>query len=107
MTKVYDEELIANWLCHKVAAYAKIPIEHIETDSNVSETYGLSSIDAISLFGELEEFIGSPVSPSILFDYSTIEELANHLALRDGKAHQFLYRLHVYLNSRELDTNLG
>jgi acyl carrier protein len=98
MIKIYDEELISFWLREKISDYSKISCEHIETDTQISETYGLSSLDAVSLIGELEDWVGADISPSILFEYSTIDDLSEHLAIRDGIAKQFHYRLHLFLN---------
>lgn len=98
MNKIYDEELISDWLREKISGFTKIPLEEIETDINISENYGLTSLDAISLIGELEEWVGASISPSILFEYSTIEELSTHLSLRDGIAKQFHYRLNLFLD---------
>lgn len=98
MNKIYDDELISIWLVEKISEYSKIFIENIETDVHISETYGLSSLDAVSLIGELEEWVGATISPAILFEHSTIEELSEHLAARDGIACQFQYRLHLFLN---------
>lgn len=98
MVKIYDEELISNWLRKKISEYSKISYDLIDTDVHVSQTYGLSSLDMLSLIGELEDWVGTVISPSILFEYSTIEDLSEFLSKRDGIAKQFLFRLHQFLN---------
>ena len=42
--------------------------------------YGLSSLDAITLSGDMEEFIGRRLSPTITYDYPSIATLSNFLA---------------------------
>lgn len=45
--------------------------------------YGLDSMVAVGLSGELEQLLGRAVSPSVAWEYPTIAELARHLA--DGR----------------------
>lgn len=42
--------------------------------------YGLGSVQAVSLTGDLETFLNRKLSPTLAWDYPTIELLANHLA---------------------------
>ena len=42
--------------------------------------YGLGSVQAVSLTGDLEVFLNRKLSPTLAWDYPTIELLANHLA---------------------------
>jgi amino acid adenylation domain-containing protein/thioester reductase-like protein len=42
--------------------------------------YGLGSVQAVSLTGDLETFLDRKLSPTLAWDYPTIELLANHLA---------------------------
>jgi acyl carrier protein len=44
---------------------------------------GLDSADAIGLVGELEDFVGRPLSASLPYTYPTIERLAGALANGD------------------------
>ncbi len=45
---------------------------------------GLDSADAVTLMGELEDFVGRPLSASLPYTFPTIERLARHLAKSDG-----------------------
>jgi acyl carrier protein len=45
---------------------------------------GLDSADAIGLIGELEDFVGQPLSASLPYTHPTIEELARLLANGGG-----------------------
>ena len=42
--------------------------------------YGLGSVQAVSLTGDLEVFLDRKLSPTLAWDYPTIESLANYLA---------------------------
>jgi acyl carrier protein len=44
------------------------------------EKLGLDSADAVRLVGELEDFVGRPLSASLPYNYPTIERLARCLA---------------------------
>lgn len=44
---------------------------------------GLNSLQAVSLTGELEAWLGRRVSPTLAYEYPTIEQLAQHL-VREG-----------------------
>jgi acyl carrier protein len=42
--------------------------------------YGLSSIAALTLSGDMEVWLGCELEPTLVWDYPTIEELSNYLA---------------------------
>lgn len=44
------------------------------------DRYGLDSSAAIGLTGDLEDWLGSEVDPTLLYDYPTIEGLVKHLS---------------------------
>ncbi|GBF80594.1 acyl carrier protein [Aphanothece sacrum] len=69
---------IENWLISYVSQL--LEIEPIKIDTQVSfNEYGLDSSAAIVLTGDLQEFIGSELDPTLLFDYPTIDALANYI----------------------------
>ena len=72
-------EAIATWLTAKLAERLKIEPEQIDIHKDLTE-YGLDSIEAVNLSGELENFIGYRLSPTLLWDYPTVEDLAQYLA---------------------------
>jgi acyl carrier protein len=47
------------------------------------EKLGLDSADAVRLVGELEDFVGRPLSAALPYTYPTIEQLARCLANGD------------------------
>lgn len=44
---------------------------------------GLDSADAVTLMGELEDFVGRPLSAKLPYTFPTIEQLAHRLANGD------------------------
>lgn len=70
---------IRDWLARRIAEIKEItPLSRIDTTADIN-IYGLSSLEAMSLSGEIEEQIGSRVSPAILYDYPSIDALSQHL----------------------------
>ncbi|MEM7391782.1 MAG: beta-ketoacyl synthase N-terminal-like domain-containing protein, partial [Verrucomicrobiota bacterium] len=68
-----------NWLIQFLSAELKIPPERIAPDLPLSR-FGLDSALAIELSGRLEEALGRHLSPSLFFDYPTINMLSDYLA---------------------------
>lgn len=44
------------------------------------DQYGLDSSAAVGMTGDLEDWMGRKIDPTLLYDYPTIEALAQHLA---------------------------
>ena len=42
--------------------------------------YGLTSIDAVVLAAELQEWLGVPVSPTLTWEYPTVSAVAGYLS---------------------------
>ena len=70
---------IEKWLVARIARHFDIPPHEVNChDPFVS--YGLDSAAAVSLSGELEEWLGRSLSPTLVYDYPSIIQLAQHLA---------------------------
>ncbi|MGK7893606.1 MAG: aminotransferase class I/II-fold pyridoxal phosphate-dependent enzyme [Xenococcus sp. (in: cyanobacteria)] len=72
-------EVIEGWLIDKVAESLQIEPYEIDIDREFSD-YGLDSVEAINVSGELENYLGCRLSPTLLWDYQTIASLAEYLA---------------------------
>jgi acyl carrier protein len=72
-------EAIRNWLISELAQRLKIEAQKIDVRKPL-EQYGLDSLDAVLLSGELEDWVGQPLSPTLLYEYPTIEALTQHLS---------------------------
>jgi acyl carrier protein len=73
-----DEALIRQWLIAKLSKVVGIPITDVDPTLNFVE-YGLDSMQAVRLSGDLERWMGFELPPILLYDYPTIDELARCL----------------------------
>jgi acyl carrier protein len=74
---------IEQWLVRWVSKALKVSAEAIVLDEPLVDL-GLSSRQAVQLSGDLEEFLGTEVEPSLVWDYPTIRGLAEHLDSESG-----------------------
>lgn len=72
-------EEIEAWLLAKIAEHTQILPVEINIRQPLAE-YGLNSLAAVRISGELQEWIGREFSPTLLYDYPTLEGLARHIA---------------------------
>ncbi len=66
-----------------VVNYLSDLVEIDEDDVDITipfDRYGLDSSAAVGLTGELEDWLGKEVPPTLLYDYPTIEALVEHLS---------------------------
>jgi len=76
---VVDVEAITAWLVGRVAARLGVGADAIDVRQPFS-SFGLGSLDAVSMTGELATWIGRELSATLLYEQSTIESLATYLA---------------------------
>ncbi len=69
---------IEQWLQAAVAEAVEKPAPTIALDVPLSEM-GLDSVAAVALTGDLEDWSGLEVDPTLIFDYPTIQALAEYL----------------------------
>jgi polyketide synthase 12 len=72
-------EEIRSWLVAKVAELLHIAPCEVDVRQPFAG-FGLSSVQAVSLSGELEDWLRRRLSPTLVFEYPTIEALASYLA---------------------------
>ena len=77
-----SEEEIQAWLIANIAAIVEIDPKDIDVAKPL-EYYGMDSMQAMHLSGDLEEWMGRTLSPTVVWDYPTIDLLARHLAADD------------------------
>ena len=77
--KLPTERAIQNWIVNYVAELLEVDPENI--DVNIPfDRYGLDSSAAVELSGDLEDWLGRELDPTLLYDYPTFEALAKHLS---------------------------
>ena len=70
---------IEAWLVRAVAKSLRIDDKQIDPQRPLSD-FGIDSVAAVELSGDLEQWLGKDVSPTVVWDYPTIAQLAAHLA---------------------------
>ena len=59
-----------------------LEIEPDEIDVTIPfDCYGLDSAVAVGMTGDLEDWLGRKLDPTLLYDYPTVESFAHHLAV--------------------------
>jgi acyl carrier protein len=70
---------IERWLLERLQARLGASAEEVDRHMPFSY-YGLTSIDAVGLAGELQDWLGTPVSPTLTWEYPTVNAVARYLA---------------------------
>ena len=78
-----DPVEIRNWLMAAFATALKTTVEEVDPTAPFVN-FGLDSIAAVELSADLGDWLGERVSPTVIWDYPSIEELARHLSTRGG-----------------------
>lgn len=72
-------EEIQAWIVAYLADLMEV--EPDEVDATLPfEQYGLDSAEAVELSGDLEDWLGRKLNPTLLYNYPTVEALAGQLA---------------------------
>ena len=77
------EAAIAGWLAAKVGGLLGVPAAEVDHRQPLA-AYGLGSVQAVGLAGDLETWLGRPLAATLVYEYPTIAELARHLAGNEG-----------------------
>lgn len=70
-----------SWLIERVAKYCRKNIESIDSNANFSD-YGLDSVSALTLVGDMEDYLGFELETTIIWDFPSISKLVNHVELQ-------------------------
>lgn len=73
------EQSIQDWLVNRLSEWLAIDAREISIVEPFAN-YGLSSVAAVSLAGELSDWLEIELSPILAYEYPTVEALARHLA---------------------------
>jgi acyl transferase domain-containing protein/acyl-CoA synthetase (AMP-forming)/AMP-acid ligase II/acyl carrier protein/2-polyprenyl-3-methyl-5-hydroxy-6-metoxy-1,4-benzoquinol methylase len=74
-----EAETIQSWLVTKISQKIGLEPDEINTQHSFIH-YGIDSLMAMELLGELSGWMKQPISPTLPYDYPTINTLARHLA---------------------------
>ena len=70
---------IERWLLERLQARLGEGAEEVDSHMPFSY-YGLTSIDAVVLAAELQDWLGTPVSPTLTWEYPTVSAVSRYLA---------------------------
>ncbi|WP_348253826.1 acyl carrier protein [Leptolyngbya sp. NM1-A1] len=70
---------IQAWIVDYLADLLEIDADEIDVTVPF-DGYGLDSAVAVGMTGDLEDWLGQPLDPTLLYDYPTVESFAHHLA---------------------------
>ena len=76
-------EAIETWLVTRLSELLRTDPEQIDVRAPFV-SYGLGSVEGITLAGELEHWLGYKLPATLVWDYPNVESLALHLAERQG-----------------------
>ncbi|MEM6426520.1 MAG: acyl carrier protein [Cyanobacteria bacterium P01_H01_bin.119] len=71
-------EAIQVWLVNQLAEVLSLDPSTIEVKQPLTR-YGLDSIDAVTLVGDLEDWLDLELPSTLLWDYPTIEKASTYL----------------------------
>ncbi len=75
---------IEQWLIERISTELKVPAANIDVTQPFAR-YGLDSVRATGLAGDLEEWLGRSLPATLAYDYPTVAALARYLAT-DGES---------------------
>lgn len=73
------QQQISQWIKTYLAEILEVDAEQVDENYEF-ERFGLNSSAAVSLVGDLEEWLGFELSPSLFFEFNTIAQVSNYLA---------------------------
>ncbi|MBE9170246.1 acyl carrier protein [Pleurocapsales cyanobacterium LEGE 06147] len=73
------EAEIQEWIISYLAQMLEVSPDEINV-TTAFDRYGLDSSAAVGLTGDLEDWLGIELEPTLMYDYPTIETLTEYLA---------------------------
>lgn len=80
-----DEAAIRGWLVSAIAKALRVGAGEIDPTVPF-DRYGLDSVAAVELTGDLETWLRRSLPPTLMYDYPTIDSLSVHLARQEALA---------------------
>ncbi len=82
-TEIYDVLSFKEWLKGRVAYHTKVSPSNID-EAQPLAGYGLDSVMASALSGEIEILLGKKVPPTVFYDHPSIKEITGHLFTKEN-----------------------
>ena len=82
----YSADVIEKWLVEKLSELLGVDPREIDVREPFA-SYGMGSTEAVSLSGELGDWLGQRVPADLAYEFPTIETLARHLSGSPDESH--------------------
>jgi acyl transferase domain-containing protein/acyl carrier protein len=82
----YSADVIEKWLVEKLSDLLGVDPREIDVREPFA-SYGMGSTEAVSLSGELGDWLGQKVPADLAYEFPTIETLARHLSGSPDESH--------------------
>ncbi len=79
-----NRKRLEEWIAGQLSEALGVPANEIDVRQPFI-SFGLDSAQAVGLSGDLEDFLDRPLSPTLIWDYPTIESLARHLSEEEAE----------------------
>ncbi|MEM7583697.1 MAG: acyl carrier protein [Acidobacteriota bacterium] len=73
-----QKEQIHSWFRDNLSDLLQCGPEEIDASKEIA-SFGLSSISVVTLAGDLEDWLGKEISPNLLWEHPTLNEVVDHL----------------------------
>jgi acyl carrier protein len=83
--EIADKPAIVAWLIDWIAAELEMPAAEIDTGHSLLD-YSMSSVTATILVGDLEDWLDLTLSPTLVWDYPSIDAMTDHLLEKSAGA---------------------
>jgi acyl carrier protein len=77
-TEVSSTQAVQNWLVKQLAEQLSLDPKTVNASEPLTR-YGLDSIDAVTMVGDLEDWLDLELPSTLFWDYPTIEKSASYL----------------------------
>ena len=74
----FDKATLLTKISAMLSRELRIPVEKLDPDAPLTQ-YGLDSIGALTIAGELEDMVGMDLPSTLLWDCRTLGELVTHI----------------------------
>ena len=78
-TDSFSAEDIQDWMVRYLASLLEVDPDDVDPATSF-DRYGLDSSAAIGMTGDLQDWLGKEVEPTLLYDYPTVDSLAQYLS---------------------------
>jgi len=77
-TITHTDATLKTWLTQRVASYVRLAPDAVKSDVALAE-YGLDSVYALTLTGDIEDYLDMSLDPTLMWDHSDINALSKIL----------------------------